>query len=109
MRNLAEQRCFNHAQREAVARCPSCENFFCRECITEHEDRVICAGCLRKLARVPLLNRRGFAGLIRGSQLMFGLIAAWFFFYLIGEALLAMPTSFHEGALWGEGNWLGEE
>ena len=57
--NLTFQRCFNHAAREAVARCPACGHYFCRECITEHDDRVICAACLRKLARVPLLQRRG--------------------------------------------------
>ena len=45
---LAHQRCFNHATREAVARCPECHHFFCRECITEHDDRVLCTGCLKK-------------------------------------------------------------
>src|SRR5260370_40731650 len=103
MQNLIYQRCFNHAQREAVARCPACGQFFCRECITEHEDRVICAACLRKLARVPLLKRRGFAGVLRVSQCALGLLAAWFFFYLIGEGLLAMPASFHEKTLWDSG------
>jgi len=100
MPSLTEQRCFNHAQREAVARCLSCANFFCRECITEHEDRVICAACLQKLARVPLLKRRGFIGLLRACQFLAGLLAAWIFFYLIGESLLALPASFHEGTLW---------
>src|SRR5437763_12491658 len=108
MHNLAHQRCFNHAQREAVARCPACGQYFCRECITEHDDRVICAACLRKLARVPLLQRWGFAGLVRLAQFMLGLLAAWFFFYLIGESLLALPTSFHEGTLW-QANWLDKE
>ncbi len=105
MRVLADQRCFNHAQREAVARCPSCENYFCRECITEHEDRVICAACLAKLARIPLLRRRGFAGFIRAGQCLLGVMAAWFFFYLVGEILLSLPTAFHEGTLW-KTNWL---
>ena len=100
MRDLSFQRCVNHATREAVARCPSCEHFFCRECITEHDDRVICAACLRKLERTPLLKRRGFAGLVRLAQCLLGLLLAWFFFYLIGESLLALPTSFHEGTLW---------
>jgi hypothetical protein len=105
MQNLADQRCFNHAQREAVARCPACTQFFCRECITEHDDRVLCAACLRKLARVPLLKRRGFARVFRGAQVMLGLLAAWLFFYLIGSALLSIPASFHEGELWQRG-WL---
>jgi hypothetical protein len=100
LRDLALQRCLNHAEREAVARCPQCGQCFCRECITEHEDQVICAACLRKLARVPLLQRRGFAGGLRVAQCLVGVIAAWFFFYLIGECLLALPTSFHEGTLW---------
>ena len=103
--SLIHQRCFNHAQREAAARCPECGRFFCRECITEHDDRVICSLCLRKLARVPLLKRRGFAGAIQLSQCLLGLLLAWFFLYLIGEALVAVPTAFHEGTLW-KASWL---
>jgi len=97
---LSLQRCFNHAQREAVARCLTCDQYYCRECITEHEDRVICAACLRKLARLPLIKRPAFVGLLRASQCLAGLLLAWFFFYAIGEALLALPTSFYEGTLW---------
>ena len=100
MQSLAHQRCFNHAAREAVARCPECKQFFCRECITEHDRRVLCAACLQKLGRRPLLQRRGLKRLIHVGQCLLGLLAAWFFFYLVGEALLALPTSFHEGTLW---------
>lgn len=107
-RALAYQRCFNHAQREAVARCPQCGQFFCRECITEHDDRVICAACLRKVARVPLLQRRGFAGALRLGQCLLGLLMAWFFFYLIGEGLVSLPTSFHEGTIW-HVNWFDQD
>jgi len=107
MRDLAYQRCLNHAEREAVARCPGCGQFFCRECITEHDDRVICANCLRKLARVPLLQRRGFVGALRVGQCLLGLLVVWFFFYLVGESLLALPTSFHEGTLW-QVKWWGQ-
>jgi hypothetical protein len=108
MRDLAYQRCLNHAEREAVARCPGCGNCFCRECITEHEDRVLCAACLRRAGRAPLLRRRGFAGVTRLAQCLLGLLVAWFFFYLIGESLLALPTSFHEGTLW-QSDWLNNE
>jgi hypothetical protein len=108
MQTLAYQRCFNHAEREAVARCPHCQQFFCRECITEHDDRVICAACLKKLARVPLLKRRGFASALHLGQVLLGLMAAWFFFYLIGEALVSLPDSFHEGKLW-QGSWIDKQ
>jgi len=68
MKDLAHQRCFNHVQREAVARCPQCRGYFCRECITEHDDRVICAGCLSKLVRKSALPRRTLTGLLHAMQ-----------------------------------------
>jgi hypothetical protein len=104
MQTLAHQRCFNHAIREAVARCPECRRFFCRECVTEHDDRVICAACLRKLAHQPLLKRPAFAAVRRAAQCGIGLFVVWFFFYLLGAWLLALPNSFHEGTLW-QVNW----
>jgi hypothetical protein len=105
MAALTYQRCFNHVAREAVARCPECRQFFCRECITEHNDRVICAACLKKLAHLPLLKRPAFAGLVRVGQCALGLLVAWFFFHLVAELLLKLPTGFHEGTLW-EVNWM---
>ncbi len=105
MQSLAFQRCFNHAAREAVARCPECKQYFCRECITEHDDRVLCAACLAKLARKPPIQRRAFLQLWRLAQCALGLLIAWYFFFLIGESLLKLPDSFHEGTLW-HVNWV---
>jgi hypothetical protein len=98
--DLAHQRCFNHGEREAAARCPACGRFFCRECVTEHDERVICAKCLAALTRAAPLKTRGWARTVAVSRCVLGLILAWFFFYLIGESLLALPTSFHEGTFW---------
>jgi hypothetical protein len=100
MTSLAQQRCFNHAAREAVALCPECGRCFCRECVTEHEDRVICAACLNTLARPSLIRRRRFVRTLRMIQALFGLMTAWFFFYLLGQVLLTLPSSFHEGTVW---------
>jgi hypothetical protein len=100
MQTFAHQRCFNHAEREAVARCPECFQFFCRECITEHDDRILCSACLKKLTRQPLAQRFAFAKFFRLAQFAFGILLAWFFFFLIGESLLKLPDSFHEGTLW---------
>lgn len=97
---LTYQRCFNHAAREAVARCPECKQFFCRECITEHDDRVLCSVCLKKLTRPPLVQRFRLAQIFRFAQFVFGFFLAWYFFFLIGECLLKIPASFHEGTLW---------
>ena len=98
--SLIAQRCHHHAEREAVARCPGCGLFYCRECVTEHDDRVICAGCLRKLAAAKQEKRSRFAGIGRVLLVGIGVMLAWIFFYSMGRLLLLTPTSFHEGTLW---------
>jgi hypothetical protein len=100
MQSLTHQRCFNHAMREAVALCPECKRFFCRECITEHDDRVLCTDCLQKLARKPLAQRFALAQIFWLAQAVAGLLIVWYFFFLIGAGLLKLPDSFHEGTLW---------
>lgn len=105
MSSLVLKRCFNHSHREAVARCPQCTRYFCRECVTEHDNRVLCAACLAKLSRVPLLRRPAIVGLLHFIAAACGFLFLWFFFYLIGETLLKLPSSFHEGTLW-KSNWL---
>jgi hypothetical protein len=44
----------------------------------------------------------------RFAQCVAGLIIAWFFFFLIGEALLKIPASVHEGTLW-QVNWMDQK
>ena len=100
MSNLAQQRCFNHAAREAVARCRECTNFFCRECITEHDDRVVCAACLKKLAAQGLAGTSKLARVLRTAEYALGILIAWFFFSLIGESLARLPDTFHNVSLW---------
>ncbi len=97
---LVHQRCLNHSLREAAARCPECGQYYCRECITEHDDRVICAGCLKKLVKPTTSNRLPLASVALVTQGLMGLLAIWLFFYLIGSALVAIPAAFHEGTLW---------
>jgi len=97
---FSEQRCFNHAVREAVARCPQCRRFYCRECITEHEDRVLCAACLKGLAQTQIHGRLRLHGIVRLVQVVAGLFIAWMFFYVLGRGLVLVPTAFHEGTVW---------
>ncbi|MGB8355531.1 MAG: rhomboid family protein [Chthoniobacteraceae bacterium] len=97
---LIAQRCHHHGDREAVARCPECGLFYCRECVTEHDDRVICASCLRKSSGTVKSRRQRFAWLGRLLVCGVGILVAWLFFYSMGRLLLLTPTSFHEGTLW---------
>lgn len=99
---LARKRCFSHASREAAARCPQCRRYYCRECVTEHGGRVICAACLRTLAGRRPAGRRLPAGLGACAAAACGLLAAWVFFYYLGRMLLLIPTSFHEGSMWAQ-------
>lgn len=100
MSTLTHQRCFNHVAREAVARCPGCTRYFCRECVTEHDDRVLCAACLARLAKTDSGRARTFRTVTRVLQFGLGLVLAWFFFFAIGETLQRLPDEFHEGNIW---------
>ena len=100
MSELSRQRCRNHYQREAVARCPLCKSHFCRECVTEHDDRVVCASCLAKeLANDDRAIKKMF-GMRRIIATGVGLFLLWGIFYYFGRALLLLPTSFHDGTFW---------
>ena len=100
MKILRTERCAYHATREAVARCPGCARFFCRECISEHEDRVLCARCLAREVREQAQGRsrfRQFAYLLAAAV---GFWTAWWFFDLLGHGLVRLPASVHEGTIW---------
>jgi hypothetical protein len=93
--NISRERCSNHVSREAVARCPECGRTFCRECISEHEGRVVCASCLKRLS-TKAVRRRRFTLLVPFIQILMGVLLLWSSFYLLGKALLTIPSSFHE-------------
>jgi hypothetical protein len=106
MPSLAQQHCLNHATREAVAQCPECRHFFCRECVTEHDDRLLCAACLRQTWRGAGQARHPFRAMGRAGLGLAGFVVAVLFFYWLGQILLLIPTPFHDGTLWKSvGNW----
>jgi hypothetical protein len=93
-----DQRCYHHEFREAAGRCPVCRRYFCRECVTEHDDRVICAECLNKLRADSSSASRSWRRLARPLGPVLGLLIAWLAFYWVGRALLAIPAAVHDGA-----------
>lgn len=96
-RTLARQRCFNHAEREAIARCPECRRYFCRECVTEHDARLLCADCIRNIEHLEEAPPR-FQGAVTGLMGFAGaLLLIWTVFYFIGSGLLLIPDVFHDG------------
>lgn len=103
---LAQQRCFNHLSREAAARCRECQRYYCRECVTEHDGRLICAACLKASASPAVAPRQRLLGLWRALQLGASLALLWSVFYLIGLILLHTPSEVHEGTVWKHFTWL---
>ncbi|MBN2450148.1 MAG: rhomboid family protein [Lentisphaeria bacterium] len=102
MAGLVDARCFHHARREAVACCPRCGRYFCRECITEHEGQVICTPCLRRLSAEGGISPRGSRRLGQPLLAAVAFVFLWLLVYGFGLALLSIPSSFHEGTLWEE-------
>jgi len=105
MEDLLHQRCYNHMLREAVACCPECRRYFCRECVTEHEDKVLCAACLRNKTNAAVSGQRRRDRLVLIFHFLLGGMLLWVFFYYLGQILLSLPSSFHEGTLWEMGWW----
>jgi hypothetical protein len=95
MTAVVQQRCLLHASREAVARCPECRNSYCRECVTEHDERLICAACLKKIGQRGVRKRALHLGAVAPLG---GFLLAWFCFYMMGWLLSRIPTD-----LWGTG------
>lgn len=96
--NLLDRRCSNHASREAAVQCPSCKRFFCRECSTEHDGRMMCVACVAALARSE-------AGVERAKKIrwalgaILGALLAWVAFYYLGSMLARIPSEFHTAGL----------
>ncbi len=96
MQTLTKQRCYNHARREAAVRCPGCHKYFCRECVSEHEEQLLCILCLQKQRTSPatLKERLRPLRLLFRTALTFVLL--WLAFYSLGKGLLLLPHAFHE-------------
>ncbi|MDX2111650.1 MAG: rhomboid family protein [Verrucomicrobiota bacterium] len=92
MHSLSQKRCFNHAEREAAARCLECGQFFCRECASEHDGRILCSACLTKKGHkreksAPFTLSKQAVIVLKGIS---GILLAWFLFWLFGLLVLAI-------------------
>lgn len=99
MSDLARRQCFNHSGREAVARCPACRRDYCRECVTEYEDRYLCSACLRAAAseHARVERRRFPAGAFAALA---GLLTAWIVFYASAQYLILRSEGDHSYRVW---------
>jgi hypothetical protein len=100
MNALTLQKCLNHPAREAAARCVQCAGNYCRECVVEHDGRLLCAACLRKASRGAEFRERWLKKIWLAAQTAMALAFLWISFFTLGKVLLSIPASFHEGDWW---------
>ena len=93
-----EQRCLYHSSREAVCRCPSCQNYYCRECVLEHEGKLICTRCLAAATQPKQVTDSTKWGLL-SVLASGGLLLCWVLQYYLGWAFSQISTTFHEAGL----------
>ena len=93
MSALIHQRCWHHADHEAVVRCPECRRFYCRECVVEHRGLMICASCVERAGESSADGSRTALWLTFGAC---GFLLAWVVFYYLGMALARVPSDFFE-------------
>jgi len=90
------QRCRNHEAREAVCRCPSCGNSFCRECVSEHEFRLLCASCIHALTQARRDARAKKRRMPRSvpaiAMIVAGVLLAATVFFGAGETILTIAV-----------------
>jgi len=84
-------RCRRHPERPAAARCPECGEPHCRECVVEHEGRILCAACLARLTAgdlQPAISAGHFRSFLRAFAGVLALIATlWLGLVLVREFL----------------------
>jgi hypothetical protein len=86
--SVALSRCVVHAQREAAALCLGCKAFYCRECVTEHDGRVLCSRCIAAASK-PRDKSAAIAFVKLSMAALAGFALLWLSFYYVGAALAA--------------------
>jgi hypothetical protein len=93
-----QQRCWNHEGREAVCRCPGCGRSFCRECVSEHEARLLCAACLSRAAQTAPRRPNPLRRLAPAAMLLAGMLIAWIVLFGAGESLIILSQRAEQNA-----------
>jgi hypothetical protein len=76
-----------------VAKCRECGDFFCRECVVEHEGRMTCGTCMQEArnqdaAPASRRFRDLFRPVIPLGGLMLSFSFCWLFFALAGRLVV---------------------
>ena len=70
---------------------------------------MLCVQCLKTLTGKKEKRGRSWGrGLVMLTQGILGFLVLWYAYYLVGQTLLSIPHTFHEGTIWEE-NWWDEK
>ena len=102
MKALRQNRCFHHPQREAAAKCPSCQRHYCRECVSFVSGRMICSACwnAEQAQEKPSSKRWGQLGEVAVVSLSFLLV--WAAIAGFGRLMASLPDPLHDATVWEE-------
>lgn len=78
-----------------MARCPQCTRYFCRECVTDHDGRLMCRSCLATAAAADVATPRAWGKIVWPLLAAAGWLLAWFLAYAAGDLLTRVPDSWH--------------
>ena len=89
--SVVQQHCWNHTVRGAVCRCPVCHRPFCRECVSEHDSRLLCATCIRAAVSEPDRARRS-TRIWAPAVILASTLLAWAIFFSLGQFIMESVT-----------------
>ena len=95
MSGFSAPTCFVHPGRESVALCLECRHSFCRECVIDHDGRLICAACLARMQVSAAKSHHRLQAFAQTAGVLVGLILCWMLFYSAGRALLLAEPARH--------------
>jgi len=91
--NVVQQHCWNHAQRGAVCHCPACHRPFCRECVSEHDSKLLCAICIKaSVSAADGARARRMAPLWMATMAVASTLLAWAIFFSLGQIIMESVT-----------------
>lgn len=85
-----------------MCRCPECGRSFCRECVTEHAARLLCAACLKALAQTAQSRPGGLRRLLPAGMLLGGILLAWLVFFGAGAAFNLLASRLEQSSWQGQ-------
>lgn len=65
-----------------------------------------CSACLAKSVAGKGEVAKAMSGLVGTFGFVAGLMLSWFVFHGLGDTLLRIPDTFHDGTIWSADHWL---